>query len=103
MLKHISYIMWYLFWVATALSCVFAVSPQYGPATAAVSTVFLLLYIWVSREPMEDAYVMRWCVYGLQIIGMIASAFATRSVTYFMIMGPTFLIHYHKEGGHQYA
>lgn len=103
MRKTISYVVWYLFWTATGMAAITCTLPAAGPICAAISALLLILYIWVSNEPLEDAYVLRYGIYAMQIISMLVSAFVTHNVTYFMVMGPTFLIHYHKEGGNRYA
>lgn len=103
MRNRLSYILWYLFWVSTVLSSTLAPHPFYGTCAAAVSLITLLIYVWASKEPLEDAYLMRHGVYVIQIIGMLIAAFYLKNGTYCMIAGVAFLIHYHKEGGSYYA
>lgn len=98
-----SFVAWYLFWVATVLACATSASTLYGPIFAAISLVFLLLYVWVDKEHNPDVGLMRPFVYTLQIAAMLLSAFVTRNPNFFVIMGPTFLLYYHKEGGPRHA
>lgn len=98
-----SFVVWYLFWVSTVLACATSASTLYGPIFAAVSLVFLLAYIWLDKERSSSIGLMRPFVYALQIAGMLISAFITHNPNFFVIMGPTFLLYYHKEGGPRYA